>query len=98
VTSKDKVPESPSKGRSTDSSTGPGGVTDRASLPRGDSASGSNDLERGTSLDHHGVPLGSGGGGGGNMGVDTSVAGKLNRGSEEEKAKFGEIRIPRAKP
>jgi hypothetical protein len=72
----------------------PAGRQDRLSLPGKDGPPPSNDLDRGTKLDRPGVPLGSGGGGGGNMGVDTSLSGKLNENANKEKAKFGEIRIP----
>lgn len=58
----------------------------------------SQELERGTELtERHGVPLGGGGAGGGNMGVDTSATDKLPPSEWEKKfGKFGEIRIPKA--
>jgi hypothetical protein len=99
VTSSDKVAESPTSGKSETPAGDPAGRRERDSLPGKDGpALPSNELDRGTNLDRPGVPLGSGGDGGGNMSVDTSIYDKLHSKYEEEHGKFGELRTPKAKP
>ncbi len=93
MTNSDKVPETPPSGKSETPAADEAGRRERDSLTGKEGPSSpSNDLERGTKLDSPGPALGSGGPGGGNVGVDTSVGDKLSEGSkrreEEEKERF----------